>query len=111
MHEAFLSSFSSKYEVESVDKMVIEITNVMVEENEKPENSQGVEQLIKFKDGRIYEGTIKNGRKNGKGRLSFPNGDVYDGFWKNGERHGFGEYFWKSGAKYEGQYSHNQRHG
>jgi hypothetical protein len=111
LHEALLPTFSPKYQIDSTDKMISSLSSLLMKENDRPENAKGVEQTIRFKDGRTYEGWIKGGKKNGKGKLTFPNGDVYSGDWVNGERHGQGDYTWKSGAKYSGQYAHNQRNG
>lgn len=36
-----------------------------------------------WKDGSMYEGSFKQGRAHGKGRLIHPDGDVYEGKWKD----------------------------
>lgn len=88
-----------------------EIYSLMNNENNRPEFKEGLQHTMRSKDGAVYEGFIKAGKKHGKGRLTFPNGDEYVGDWMQGERHGKGTYIWKSGARYEGDYANNQRHG
>lgn len=75
------------------------------------ERGVGIKQVVNYKDGRVYEGYIKGGKKTGQGRLKFVNGDVYDGEWQNNEREGIGKYIWGSGAVYEGDYDDNSRNG
>ena len=56
-----------------------------------------------YPDGRIYEGSWKDGVKSGKGRLVYANGDYYDGDWLNDLMDGHGKLFEKSsGVIYEG---------
>ncbi len=38
---------------------------------------------IKYKDGSVYKGSIKNGKKHGKGLLIDPSGDIYEGEFSN----------------------------
>ncbi|MEO7252854.1 MAG: hypothetical protein ABIZ64_01295 [Casimicrobium sp.] len=89
---------------------------------------------VQFLDGRAYEGTIKNGRKvgkgthvwadgqryegdwvddqqQGKGKLTFSNGDSYDGNFVKGERTGEGTFRQKSGDSYTGQWVNGLREG
>jgi hypothetical protein len=40
---------------------------------------------MKWRDGRIYEGQFKNGKKHGYGEYSWPNQKVYKGSWENGK--------------------------
>lgn len=106
LHESNLEKPGT--DIERKAKGLIE---VFYRENRKSEYDQGIDQTVKYKDGTIYEGTFRGGKKNGMGKLTFPNGDTYTGQWLEGERHGHGIYIWKSGAKYEGEYSKNQRNG
>lgn len=89
---------------------------------------------VQFLDGRSYEGTIKNGRKQGKsihvwadgqryegdwvddqqqgkGKLSFTNGDLYEGDFVKGERTGEGTFRQNSGDSYTGQWVRGIREG
>lgn len=75
------------------------------------EQGVGIKQVIKYKDGRVYDGYVKGGKKNGQGTLKYPTGDTYQGEWKNNEREGVGTYNWASGAIYTGDYNDNERSG
>ena len=89
---------------------------------------------VQFVDGRSFEGTVKNGRKVGKGShvwadgqryegdwvddqqqgrgtLTFSNGDVYEGDFVKGERTGNGTFRQKSGDRYVGQWVRGVRDG
>ena len=41
---------------------------------------------IKYKNGDIYIGEVKNNKKHGKGKYIFANGEIYIGEYKNGKR-------------------------
>ena len=41
---------------------------------------------IYFKDGRIYEGEVKNNTFNGNGKMKYKNGDIYEGNFENGKK-------------------------
>ena len=47
---------------------------------------------IKFPDGTIYVGQIKNNEITGEGKYYFPTGTTYSGELLNGLRHGFGRF-------------------
>lgn len=38
-----------------------------------------------------YEGYLKNGLKNGEGKLEFNDGGYYVGEWRDNKMHGFGK--------------------
>ena len=89
---------------------------------------------VQFNDGRSFEGTIRNGRKQekgtyiwadgqryegdwvddqqqGRGKLTFNNGDSYEGDFVRGERTGTGTFRQKSGESYTGQWVRGVREG
>ncbi len=89
---------------------------------------------IEFFDGRSFQGSLKNSRKegtgtyvwadglryigtwandlqHGRGQLQFVNGDSYEGDFVQGERTGNGTYRQKSGNSYAGQWLRGQRDG
>lgn len=89
---------------------------------------------IKYADGAIYVGQIKNGKSDGKGTLtqisgdryvgefkdglkdgqgtmSVANGNRYVGQYKNDMRSGQGTFTWKNGDHYVGEYKNNMRNG
>lgn len=40
---------------------------------------------VKYEDGRVYSGELKNWKPNGKGKMVYPNGQVEEGLWKKGK--------------------------
>ena len=58
-----------------------------------------------------YEGSWKNGKKQGYGVVCFSNGDKYIGNFEDGKRHGYGVFFFSNGNQYEGNWRHDKRHG
>ena len=43
-----------------------------------------------YKDGQIYNGKWKKGKREGTGKLTWTNGDIYIGQWKNDKSNGKG---------------------
>ena len=99
----------------------------------KGENNSNI-QRIDFKNGGYYEGEVRDGVYNGKGKIVFSNGDVKEGTfvdgqltgqgsytWTSGDRYvgefkdgkftGFGEYFYKNGSRYRGSWNNDNRSG
>ena len=52
----------------------------------------------------LYEGSIINGVREGKGTMYFRSGNIYKGEWHNGQMHGFGEFIFKTGDHYVGSF-------
>ena len=111
VHETSLANLKKVAHLDDLETALKSISSIVFRENERPEFVAGLQHAIKFRDGTVYEGFIKAGKKHGMGKLTFPNGDIYNGGWSKGERHGHGDYIWKSGARYEGNYANNQRNG
>ncbi|KAL9188889.1 hypothetical protein ACHAXT_011379 [Thalassiosira profunda] len=61
--------------------------------------------IIRWAEGDIYEGEIKDGREHGSGICKYSSGHVYDGEWKDGVIQGTGTYTWANGKVYEGSYN------
>lgn len=60
----------------------------------------------------IFAGVVKEGVRDGSGRLDWSNGDYYEGSFKNGLRHGFGILVeQKNTRKYEGSWVLSQKEG
>ena len=58
-----------------------------------------------YKNGDVYEGTHKNGKKQGYGIYFFnATGDRYSGNFVAGKQNGFGIYYLKNGDIYEGNW-------
>ena len=67
---------------------------------------------IKFPDGTIYVGQIKNNEITGTGKYFFPNGTTYIGEVLNGFRHGFGKFeSKKEELSYEGNWKNGLKNG
>lgn len=66
--------------------------------------------VLTYEDGSTYEGTIKCGKYNGKGKRIYPSEEddefvsYYNGDWVDGIQHGQGTYLHQSGWKYEGSW-------
>jgi hypothetical protein len=71
----------------------------------------GMKIRIKYKNGAIYEGDIKDGKENGYGTTKWPDGSVYVGKFKNGLWHGQGKMRRANGEVYEGRFMNGFRHG
>ena len=66
---------------------------------------------LKTTDDSIYEGSLEDGKRHGKGKMIFINGDIYEGYWKNGFMNGNGTYTYVDGNIYEGDIKQNKKHG
>ena len=88
-----------------------------------------------MKDGSIYFGQFKNGKKNGKGKINWSDNSYYEGEfvnnyyegygvyilmskrkgyigeWKEGKMNGFGVFFWADGRSYKGYFESDKKHG
>ncbi len=73
--------------------------------------AQGKTQRIEYKNGDVYEGEGKDGKRTGKGKYIWVNGDVYEGDFADGKRTGKGKYIWVNGDVYEGDFIDGKRTG
>jgi len=71
-------------------------------------NGKGV---MKWTDGRKYEGNLKNGKENGKGVFTWKDGTRYEGDFVDGVISGKGVITSKDGKKYEGEFRHGLPNG
>lgn len=59
-----------------------------------------------------YEGSFSNNEMtSSKGTIRYRNGEVYQGDFKDGKKHGFGIYKWTDGSVFEGWYSEDRKEG
>jgi len=59
-----------------------------------------------------YEGTFKNDKKRGIGKMTYSNGDIYEGEWKDDQKHGRGtQTYWDDSGSYTGGWRNNVCHG
>ena len=64
-----------------------------------------------YPNGDVYEGEMKNGLRDGRGKCSYKSGSVYEGEFKDDKRHGKGICRFANGVVYEGEYRDNERDG
>lgn len=53
--------------------------------------------VMKYSNGRQYEGGWENDKRSGKGFERYANGNTYYGMFLEGKAHGKGVYTWKNG--------------
>jgi hypothetical protein len=58
-----------------------------------------------------YEGEVRSGKKEGKGKYMFSNGAVYEGEFRNDKYDGHGKLTRADGAVYEGEFMDGKKHG
>ena len=58
-----------------------------------------------------YTGTMRDGKRNGRGVHVWANGMRYEGDWKDGVPHGRGVWVRADGTRYEGDYRDGKQHG
>lgn len=77
---------------------------VLSGESEFKDGSPNGKGIMKWADGRKYEGELKNGRENGKGVFVWKDGTRYEGTFEDGAISGKGVMTSKDGKKYEGEF-------
>jgi hypothetical protein len=64
--------------------------------------------VMTWASGAKYHGAFGAGKFEGQGTMFYPNGDIYTGEWAGGKKHGAGTYIFKeSGTKMEGNWVAN----
>jgi clan AA aspartic protease (TIGR02281 family) len=66
---------------------------------------------IRYSDGGVYVGQVRNGLRDGQGTYVWADGRRYTGSFKDGFSDGRGIYTLPNGEKYEGDYAANRRTG
>lgn len=61
--------------------------------------------------GASYEGSWKQGLKNGEGKLKTKNGDYYIGKFRADRIEGYGTMYYSDGKVYEGEWKNGKRNG
>jgi hypothetical protein len=59
----------------------------------------------------VYAGEFRDGKRNGKGKLTYANGSVYEGVFKDGKLNGEGRAVYSDGSVYVGRFEANQMTG
>ena len=80
------------------------------EENIKVYNFNG-EDTIRYPNGDIYKGQIKNGMREGLGTCYFGNKDMYEGMWKNDKMDCVGKYVFADRSYYSGDFKNGCKEG
>ncbi|MFY7728144.1 MAG: MORN repeat-containing protein [Flavobacterium sp.] len=75
--------------------------------NVKPKDGIGI---YKYKDGSVYDGNWKGGKRHGKGIYKYSDGAVYEGEWKQDKQHGTGT-FEQGSVKYVGDFVNDRLEG
>ena len=65
-----------------------------------------------MKLGAYYIGQIKNGLRNGNGKIYYANGNIqFEGYFINDKPEGIGKYIYKNGNYFIGQFKNGLRNG
>ena len=68
--------------------------------------------ILRFANGDFYEGSFKQGYRDGMGRYTLEKGKrIYSGEWKRSLRHGKGTEIFPDGSRYEGMYAKDRFEG
>jgi hypothetical protein len=64
----------------------------------------------------VYEGEIKNNKKNGRGKWKASKhsrraGEIYEGEWRDNKKHGKGKLLSRNGDLYDGEFNNDKKHG
>lgn len=60
--------------------------------------------IMKYTNGRQYEGSWENDLRVGEGYERYHNGNTYSGYFKAGKANGHGVYTWVNGEVYDGEW-------
>ena len=82
-----------------------------LEERRRALTSSSSTEIIRFKDGGVYEGEVKDGKMHGMGKLTYHNGSVYEGKFKEDKPQGMGKIIYLNGIIYEGEFKDGKKHG
>lgn len=58
---------------------------------------------VQWNDGSRYQGSMVDGKRQGRGRFTWPNGQYYEGDWRNNAATGKGVIRFANGDQYEGE--------
>lgn len=59
----------------------------------------------------VYQGTMKEGKRSGQGKVRFANGERYEGSWNEDLPNGWGEVWFASGDYYQGDFVNGRMEG
>ena len=58
--------------------------------------------MLRYVDGRVYEGLWRDDQKHGMGEQRWTHGHVYSGMWSGDKREGLGTISYPDGSTYKG---------
>eukprot|EP00825_Cyclidium_porcatum_P045940 TRINITY_DN710_c0_g2_i2.p1 TRINITY_DN710_c0_g2~~TRINITY_DN710_c0_g2_i2.p1 ORF type:complete len:803 (-),score=190.89 TRINITY_DN710_c0_g2_i2:247-2655(-) len=103
-HIQFYDSKGSS--IKMPNELITALKNQLTSGNQAQVNNR----QIRYPNGDLYEGDIKDGKKHGKGVYTQGDAYKYDGEYQNDQKHGFGQES-DNGNKYSGQWENNQKQG
>lgn len=109
-------SFSTPLGVESV-KILNGLMGVKYFSDEpekkltKKQQAERQSTMIGLENAGIYEGELRDCKRDGMGRMYYNDGGLYWGEWKKGLRHGKGVYYSPAGDWYSGNWVKDKREG
>ena len=68
-------------------------------------------EMVKFRNGAIYDGDIVNNQREGRGTQVWPDQSKYEGDWKGNAAWGYGKFSNVNGDTYEGEWVENHANG
>ena len=80
-------------------------------EDAKVYNINCDDDVIRYANGDIYRGQIKNGIREGLGTCYFANKDIYEGMWKNDKMDCVGKYVFADKSFYSGDFKNGCKEG
>ncbi len=80
-------------------------------EDAKVYNINSDDDVIRYDNGDIYKGQIKNGKREGLGTCYYANKDKYEGMWKNDYMECVGKYIYRDGSFYSGDFKNGCKEG
>jgi len=67
--------------------------------------------VMRWSDGREYQGQFEFDKMHGEGTMSWPSGEVYSGQYLNNKKEGIGKLTMADGSRFEGNFHGGVRHG
>jgi hypothetical protein len=67
--------------------------------------------IIKYDNGDVYDGDLKDNMMNGKGKMTYVSGDIYTGEFKDNMMNGKGIYKYKDGRVFVGNFKDDKKEG